>query len=181
MKLINRTRYDTRALRRIVTAVHGVMAKTEGRLPTWRTLRVHVETGRPKYHEWAISGRADLNGGWVLLRLPRPDRHHVSANRLAWLVEHELYHAYGRRHGTFREESPEWWTQHVGCDPVPLRRPPAPRDVVGERRLRAERLLRKWERRLKLARTKVRQYQKQVRYYERARPVLTAAGAAPSA
>lgn len=182
MKLINRTPYDTRALRRIITAVHRILAKTEGRLATWRYLRITVETRRARWNEGAVSGWASYSGTRMMLRLPHPRRHHVGAHRVAWLAEHELHHAYGRRHGHFSEELPEWWRQHVGSDPLPLKptktRPP--RDLVAERRQKAERLLRQWERRLKLAQTKVRHYRKKVRYYERSTAARLAAGGSAS-
>lgn len=170
MKLVNRTSYDTRVLRRIITTVHRVMAKNEGRLPAWRHLRITVETRRARQYEGRVSGWASYGGGRMMLRLPHPRRHHVGAHRVAWLVEHELYHSYGRKHGSFREEPEEWWAQHVGTDPLPLkaRKAHPARDLVAERRAHAQRLLRQWERRAKLAQTKVRQYRKKVRYYDRA-------------
>jgi hypothetical protein len=170
MRLANRTTYDTKALQRLIHTVHRVVAKTEGRLPTWRSLRVTVETRRSRRYN-VVSGRASLGGGWMLLRLgnPRGWTGPARAHDVAWLIEHELYHSYGRRHGRFREESPEWWAQHVGRDPLPLA--PAPsrprRDLVAERKARAEQLLARWQRKLKLAQTKVKQYRQRVRYYAR--------------
>lgn len=58
-----------------------------------------------------------------------------------------------------------WVTEPLPLKPTKTR---PPRNLAAERRQKAERLLRHWERRLKLAQTKVRQYRKKVRYYDRA-------------
>lgn len=100
MKLLNRTPYDTRALHRITTTVHRVMTKAEGRLATWRHLRITVETRRARRYDGAASRWASYSGGRMMLRLPHPRRHHVGVHRVVWLVEHELYHSYGRKHGS---------------------------------------------------------------------------------
>ncbi|HWO88150.1 MAG TPA: hypothetical protein VNL98_03250 [Gemmatimonadales bacterium] len=174
---MNRTPYDTRALRRIAVTVHRVMARHEGRLRSWRSLRVLVQTRRPRLFDNAVSGYATYDGSRIVLCLPHPKHGPLAAARVARLVEHELYHCYGYRHGRFTEQPAEWWAQHVGQENVPLRQVQARpvRDLVGERRAKAERYLRQWERRLKLAQTKVKQYRRRVRYYERARPILAAA------
>lgn len=112
MILVNKTAYETATLRKLLTAVHEHLAKTEGRLPGWgrawgvkkRTITVLVTYSR---NEW-VTGCATLNGFNSDLRLPKPKKEHCTARDFIWLAYHEVMHLYGRNHAEFYDiQDPE--------------------------------------------------------------------------
>jgi hypothetical protein len=175
MKLRNRSAYDTKALRRVVTMVHRDLARAEGRLKSWRWLTVVVETSRPgkrrgnDYH--FTSGRATRN--WIMLRPPAPHRSGGATftRTFAYTVRHELLHAYGYDHGQFVDREPDNIEQIIAAvgERLPLKVVQTkPQPPVAERRyalvLEAEA---RWTRKLKLAQTKLRRLRTRRRYYEK--------------
>lgn len=70
MKLINQTVYDTRAIRAAICAVHDRLARTEGRLPQWKHVRVVVVYARTR----VTHGCAQLRGTYMKLVLQGPRR-----------------------------------------------------------------------------------------------------------
>lgn len=95
MKLRNATHYDTRALRRVLVAVHNDVATgSRGRLRTWRGLVVDVVHGR----KHGYTGHAYRHGKLARLRL---DKARCSVAHLAALWHHELLHLYGIRHADY--------------------------------------------------------------------------------
>jgi hypothetical protein len=197
VRIINKTQYDTRTLRRIIAAVHRVLARSEGRLPApeWKALEVEVIHRRGRGD--GLRGRAYRRGAWMQLALPMPglrsreprllrrypetsapDRFEVlakerwpEAHDVASLVEHELFHLYGYGHRQMRgaESGPEFWARRVGTGPIPLRpaRAKARGDRVSERYERAREAMKKWEARAKRAQTMLRKARRRVRYYEK--------------
>lgn len=64
----NESSYDTRTVRRIITAVYRAVAKTEGPAPWWKTLRVYVKTNRTA---WKKRPRYFSSEKILVLRLPK--------------------------------------------------------------------------------------------------------------
>lgn len=107
MKLDNRTKYDTRALRSILCAVHTLdasaratsrNAKPNGRLRTWAQLVVVVRYARRGDRPY--TGHAYYHGGNATLSIPR-ERDGASSCKVRELValwQHELWHLYRIRH-----------------------------------------------------------------------------------
>jgi len=91
MKVINRTHYDTRKLRKIFCEVHNRTAKYEGKLPTWQDLKVEVVYGNYTGDAW-LKGEPRPE---IEVRIPKND---ASCRWLAMLFDHELLHTYGYDH-----------------------------------------------------------------------------------
>jgi hypothetical protein len=74
MNITNHTAFDTRALRAAICAVHDQLAKTEGRLPQWKSVHVEVVYARTRI----THGCAALRGTYMKLVLqgPRPIQLH---------------------------------------------------------------------------------------------------------
>lgn len=92
MKIRNETGYDTRAIRRIITATHNRMARFEGRVPQWRHVTFEVACARGN----RCTGWAWLRGTRSRLRLPSE---RVTVRRLVNLTWHEILHLHGYEHG----------------------------------------------------------------------------------
>lgn len=87
MRIVNRTRYDTRVIRQLLNRTHRYLAKTEGRLHSWSALRVEVDPGRPRYSGDGCHGHASLSGYHMHLFL-RLNTKRVVRNADGEFVEH---------------------------------------------------------------------------------------------
>lgn len=133
----------------------------------------------------SVSGYAYYpNGAYegvhVKLRLPKMHKgeaiDEVLAQDFFWLVEHELSHSRGVHHGTMRG-SPTGQVHSVGKRPMwaeglqlrlkPKKAKLSPSDRAAKRSAKVDTDLARWERRLKLAKTKVAKLQAKRRYYQR--------------
>lgn len=97
MRMKNETRYPTKMLRSMLCEVHRILAKHEGRLKTWASLLVIIS------HSTARCKRGCENQGWgrydgSLVWLFLQPGETLTAGVYA-LMEHELLHSYGYRHG----------------------------------------------------------------------------------
>jgi hypothetical protein len=130
VRLDNRTRYDTRTLRKFLIAVFRAQSPSfQARVPQWRRLKVLVSYSRPGDAGWDrkahlyealgqpamvadvrrrqtvqrrrhVSGCAFIQGSWANLRLPSKE---VDAHRVAAVWVHELWHVAGSVHADFPE------------------------------------------------------------------------------
>jgi hypothetical protein len=124
MKLDNRTKYDTRTLRRILIAVFREQSGVfQARIPQWDRLQVRISYARPgvplymvgALREKGLSDAADaiaarrarhvtgcayVRGRWTELRVPSGV---VALDRLAAVWIHELWHIAGSHHEGFPE------------------------------------------------------------------------------
>lgn len=169
MRVINKTAYSTRAIHKILTTVHASIARNRGRLRQWKRAECFVEYRRTRW-QGGNAGWAVLGGSRMCLRLARP-HHNIMTEDVAVIAWHELLHLYG-----FREaDMPKTWTPEnrarwqglvrlLGIH-LPVKQP-KPRKIV-DRGQKALSMLARWQRREKLARTKVRLYRKKVAYYNR--------------
>ena len=104
MKIIKNTSdYETKKLNSLFCLIHNQLAKFEGKLPHWSTLRVKVirRNGRGK-SERDVSGMACVGKPTIYRKKDWDIR--MSINTLAdlqWVAQvfaHELMHSYGYRH-----------------------------------------------------------------------------------
>jgi len=176
MKIINQTKYDTAALRKLITATHARLAKHEGRAATWTSLKITAVYSR---RGWP-SGWATLSGSRMRLRLPAPKYGRIEASIFAWLVEHELFHTHGyehrhmakSNHGATSAETHAWATA-LFPDGLPLQQPkvkarPSQAALQEQRHQHVLALMKTWTTKLKRAQTALAKLRQRSRYYERA-------------
>jgi hypothetical protein len=92
MKIINKTKYDTKDLRKVFTETLKRNEKFEGKLPQKKKLIVYVKSSRGSNH---VSGRAPYNGYWIKIFLPKEN---PSLEQIAAVFDHEVYHLRGYHH-----------------------------------------------------------------------------------
>jgi len=92
MKIINESMWDTRSLRKLVTAVVNRFDKLEGKKPEWRkSAEITFLNSRGAHY----TGSGDLQGSKIVVRLPRRE---VRTDMLAALLEHQYSHNRGYTH-----------------------------------------------------------------------------------
>lgn len=206
MKLKNETKWSTDDLRAIIAAAlkhRGV--PNEGSTVIVRHLQPklsthgHYCTGVASIGRFLIRGYRDpedktagvrkvlKHGRWMLLRIPAPDRVHDSYDvrvGFARVVEHEVAHLAGLDHKHMGERlyaCTQDVSSWLGDLPLRATAPRAP-DIEGPRLARvkdAEKKLAVWQRKLALAKTKCKQWERKLRARERSVEKL-AAGRSPS-
>lgn len=142
MKLDNRTKYDTRTLRKLLIAVFRAQSGVfQARIPQWKRLQVHVSYARPgsAHRAWLaghytglgmledaerianenaarrlrhVSGCAYVGGVWAELRLPSRE---VGTAHLAAVWVHELWHIAGSNHDGFPPSVMRCHTESYQC------------------------------------------------------------------
>lgn len=175
MKIKNSTRYSTRELRSLFSAVYRNLAKHEGAHFNWRGYTFHVGYSRRRGR---VSGNAWIRGVSANIFLPRG---RVDTTTLAIVVEHELLHSYGYRHnaigslatwGDVNRATFAWVPEKFG--PVLEEKEKAKRakptgTALQEHRYRLVKAgIERWEKRKKAAETRLKNLRRKARYYERA-------------
>lgn len=197
LKIVNRTHYSWQSLRAFLSA--AILADGDPE----RAYTVTVTSIRRR-GGWWTSGYAYYHSGTVRLRLPTRDASgnllavlpERSLRDAAVTTVHELMHCRGLRHrdmpaGMKRcggSDYPTPWL-HDGLQIVAGKTQPAehaaaagqtPEDrraaLLRRREEKAAAMLARWQRRLRLARTKVRRYSLSVRRYERRRQAANDTG-----
>ena len=162
MKIVNKTKYSTRFLRKIFIACE----KHEG--TNWKHRQVEVRPKKgPRIHAFA-----GYNARYVVMKLPiTPNDNEYGSNKyhLARVYIHEVGHNLGLRHKDM--------LSHYGIDvswlgnnePIPLKTVKAKVKipVIKQREVHAIKKLEEWEKKLKRAKTLVRKYKMKVKYYEK--------------
>lgn len=166
MRVVNQTSYDTRTMRKLLTAAYAAVRKYEQPASWWRRLTVTIEYGKRVTTE--TSGFAYLHGGPMTLRVPRAA---ASQQGFAETAAHELMHCYGYRHGEFYDATlaavlPDL-PGEIPSKPV---RPVVKIDPRASRYARVLELEKSWTRKLKLAQTKLRKLRDRRKYYEQTLP-----------
>ena len=103
MKIIKNTSlYDTKKLQSLFCLVHSQLAKYEGGLPHWKSLKIQVMDKVKGRHAsgCAYVGKVYGNRPDMWLSLNKE----TSLERIAQLFAHELLHSYGYRHSQFRTD-----------------------------------------------------------------------------
>lgn len=179
MKVKNMTRYPTATLRSMLCEVHNRLAKHEGRLRSWSRLRVEVSHVRGvRKFAYGVSGRASYGGDWMQLRLSRGA---VDSLRVYALMEHELTHSYGYKHGPglrgsngFEPSLLASWesaAEKRGRLVEVESEPKLKRDVREVRHERTLASITRWEAKLKRASDALKKLNARRRYYEKTLPV----------
>lgn len=185
MKLVNETRYPTREIRKIITAVHAEEAKIRGKLRTWDSLRVTVKYSRRRRY-W---GCASYSGYTMMLTLPGGG---ARVDELVALVQHELWHNYGIRHGDYpstvrscdtRTPFVQRCLARLGFERIEEKPVGGPRLTTDERRAAKlasiEDRIKRWESKRKRAENALRKLRKQRTYYEKALASAASSGGSP--
>ena len=178
MKIIkNTSAFDSKKLRSLFSLIHNQVAKYEGRLKHWNSLKIIVRQKSNSY-----SGRAYIGQVFYDSSVPKDQRWDVflsvskdlSLYKLAQLFAHELYHSYGfKSHKSFRhdpldEKQFEVINKKFDIkDLLKVEKPKVKIDYVALRFEKAKRGLAKWESKQKRINNLVKKYRKQVAYYER--------------
>jgi hypothetical protein len=175
LKVRNATAYDTRDIRSAVLACEKYLD-----LRGARDVKVVYSRNRTRsvsgYAYYPSAGRAE--GCGVRLRLPKiqPGQYidELLTCEFLWLVEHELSHSRGVRHpelrggcagkvhGQLRRPN---WAEGLQLRLKAPKAKPTPIDRVARRAAKVDADLARWERRLKLAKTKVAKLKAKQRYY----------------
>lgn len=208
MILTNNTRFPTRELRKILVAVHAATAASRGRLRTWDQLRIRVVSGRRRGY-WGCATYSGYNmtltvpprtqtvsGGphihWTdaehcngpsAVGVTEPKRRDrittLDVPPFVALVQHELWHNYGIRHGDmpntvrYCSTDTDFVRQVVadlGFDAVEEISTPEPPDLDDKRASKLASLderIARWEGKLRRAENAIKKLRRQRRYYER--------------
>ena len=174
----NNTRYDTRALKAVVRACEKHLGLKWSRRAIFKYSKKSMLWGHASYPPAKGSG---YEGQWAEFFLPG-DPALFDFTHFALLVEHELLHNKGLKHGDYgnirahyprshRGEYAPDWAAALAVRGVPFRpaikKTMTPAEHVAKRAAHVDAKVAYWERKLKLAKTKLKQYQKKQRYYQK--------------
>jgi len=103
MKIIKNTSlYDTKKLQSLFCLIHSQLAKYEGRLPQWKSLKIQVMDKVKGRHASGCAYRGKVYGNqpdmWLSLNKE------TSLEVIAQLFAHELMHSYGYNHSQYRTD-----------------------------------------------------------------------------
>lgn len=172
MKITNKTHYRTDDLRKLFVACvnhHGGEIK-----------RMSITVLYGEFSGFAYYPRHELHGGTITVRLPSPKRA-PEGLKMKWLTnvaqlfEHELMHCFGIRHGDMdrdvyncRQDVSAW----LPADLPKIRAQSGPKVPTEEEKATAKEAnarakLAEWERKAKLAKTRLKKWKAEVRRYDR--------------
>jgi len=169
MRIKNETNYQTNDLLKFISAGIRAMGCEKNKI-------VRVASSHQRKH-WGCApyGYKTPSGGWsegsrLMFSLPSPKD--LNLAEFARVVEHEIAHNMGLRHGEMDDNTrycngpmPEW---AKGLQiRVKEKNRKAKRPIVEVNEERARAALEKWENRLKQAQRFARKWRKRVRYYDR--------------
>jgi hypothetical protein len=179
MRIDNRTRWDTAALRTLIeAALHDAGVK-----PGHDTVRiVYSKRGNRNYTGWCYRGEIIAwNGRYRMhLSIPKPtdDNDTLNVRQFAFLVRHEVAHWAGLRHRQMRgalmmppkpdEPIQAWVPEGWGClvGPEPVKAPLDREAERAERRAELEAAAARWNRKLALAKTKAKLYERKLKAHD---------------
>ena len=173
MKIIkNTTNLDNKKLQSLCSFIHKLIAKKEGRLKHWWSLKVEMASKSTGSSERDYIGRVYGPGRDMILRVS-PDTKANMTSKFSQLFAHELMHSYGYGHKGFRRDP----LDEVQITQIKLKfgsqsflrieKPIVKTDYVALRKERAEVNLSVWESKFNFAKNKVKKYKKQVAYYQK--------------
>lgn len=181
MRIVNKTRWNTADLRRIVARIASEEVEPEKR----KRLRVTFVPSR-----WHTSGLATLGGTWSRIRLINPSRKEWNADyalTVAVIIAHELAHNHGHRGERWMRSSVRYgmprqlsdaereeqralyaWAMTPEYAVRPAAPKPKPAKTGDDAKLaRVQTLIAKWARRAKAVATRLRKLRLRERYYQR--------------
>ena len=169
MKILNNTHWQTRDIKKLCTAV----ANAEGHSAHYKkSLVVRVRYSRScQSHGWAYYKR-------FYLQLNIPKSAPIDTVELALVIAHEMAHNHNVRHVQLRSKRydfrKDWrevwaWADAYEIRPQPVKIKPVitPEMKAEKKRLHAETMLEKWQRKQKNAAAKVKAWRQKTRYHER--------------
>ena len=172
MKIIKNTScYDSKKLQQLFCFIHSLIAKKEGRLKQWKTLKVQIRNTN-----WGCTGRAYIGQvwgeGWDMFLSLNKDR---DLKTISDLFAHELMHSYGYRHKDMicvttplvKDQHQKIQDKFGNVNFTKIDKPKVKIDYVSLRKIRAEQKLTKWLSKYNFAKNKVKKYQRQVKYYNK--------------
>ncbi len=188
MRVENETRWNTRDLAALFSACCAAnFTSSDRRVVVIAARRRRSgfigdrdESGRLK-NEWKLGlshGRAYVGSRWIRMSIPDASEH-SDWKRVAQIFEHELQHNLGLNHA----DMPDWWNLPVlwatptllviRRKPEPDAKPEPTRDERASKRrelklVRAQRAVETWERKAKMARTKLAVWKRRLGSAERA-------------
>lgn len=173
MRIVNKTKYDTRDLRKLFCEALRRNEKIEGKLLCKHRLDVWVVYSRED-----VSGQGRYSGGWIKIRLPHSNLNPV---HIAYVFEHEVQHNRGFRHNRYDPTLSYCWTKDLSRwewakdyqirEKQPRVKPK--QDLQLKRYAHTKEMVEKKEKQLKRLQKQLKKWKQKERYYER---VLTAAG-----
>jgi hypothetical protein len=189
VKIVNETRFDTRALRRLAMAV-----ARRGELDPAKVERVTVNVRYPppraRRNGRYVTGRAILRGNWCVIRIPRPaagEPEEANAPMVAFVLAHEFAHLRGVEH---RDMGPRYrWSGYderfawaaedrwrIAHRPEPQRVKPGPVERMERERTSIETRSKAWTTRLRRAQTALKKLERRRREIERKMAAIKAKG-----
>ena len=174
MKIINKTDYDTIALRKIFTEVIRRDNKHEGKIPSLSMRLMHVYINYQKTDDRYYRGRAkvglDYGIPFIKLWIPRRD---PDPRYIASLFEHEFHHVRGYEHSAYTKSErkglliePFEWASAYSI-PVKDKKEKPKKDHVRTRFDHAVKMLDKYEHALARTLKLAKKWKKKVDYYEK--------------
>lgn len=161
MKIVNETKYRGADLRKWFLAAHAEMGA-----PTQKTIYVVYS------HRGMAWGCATYSGGWMKITLPGDPAEIGGKGRLAQLLEHEIGHNLGLKHGEmapgmFRgaARAPGSWEESLELPRLAEEKKATPEDRIAARAAHAEEMAARWEKKLKTAKRTLRKWARKVAYY----------------
>lgn len=167
MKIINKTDWNTKQLRKIL--VYGL--KREGMLGKNLTVEVVHSKCSDKLFVggYAYFGKGDYSShSFICLKMPD----FPTAQNILSTFKHELAHTRGIRHKDMFDKHPDISVEEITSSAIPLVlgknvKPEKPvLSVIEKRKLKAERMLKKWQDKAKKAKSLEIKWAKKVKYYQ---------------
>ena len=169
MKIIkNTSSFDNKKLQSLFSLIHNQIAKYEGRLKHWKTLKVQIRN-----KSYGYSGRAYLGkvygSGWDMFLSVSND---LSLEKLSQLFGHELMHSYGYKHSAFCkdpltkkniDEIKEKFS-NINLHKVIKEKPK--KDIIVSRYDNIVKNYNNWEKKYLYSMKKLKKYKKEKRKYE---------------
>lgn len=173
MRLNNSTSYSDEDLRNFISVCAQKMEVTY----ILNGLRVTVKRRKISNYRSAEkddypTGVASLCNKWMRIRIPQT----LNKRKLAFVVQHELYHTIGKGHRSLAREFGGWeisesdrfsFADNLLLNPKELNSPKPPRNIRIEREARAQNKVEELTRKLKRTKTLLRKWTRKVRYYEK--------------
>lgn len=178
MKLINKTNWDTKDLKKIINLVFNKVAPERKKHTS-----ITISTSK-NYH-----GRASIGGYWIEMRVPPTTITNLTSVAMedgttkiireqlprefnvkgfGQILEHEIRHNLGLRN---HRDMVDWWKLDVshldGLDMNPKKsKPKQQRNLVAERYQKAEKKVKELTTKAKRTQTILKKWKKKVKYYQ---------------
>ena len=176
MKIINKTKWKNKDLRKLCRAV----IKNTG---SHKNHIIYILTTKKRWRDY--SGRASINGSWIQMFVPKTiDKNFVKGNdgqyrqkltntifdvkRFAQILEHEIHHNLGLSNHKDMLSSGDLNVDYVKDFRVNIQEeePKPKRDLKKERYEKALKKVKEYESKLKRYNNLLKKWKKKVRYYE---------------